>query len=329
MRMAVKKSNHVSIKTVESPSPADGQIRVKVEACGVCGTDMWVSDEEASFGHEIAGLVDAVGTGVTRVAVGDRIVLDSATPCGACDNCRNAKQELCTDIQSFFFIESFGMADAMIAPAISAIPFAGIAPEVACLQEPLGVALDVFRLADITLDSNVLVLGAGPIGLMAVSLATRAGARRVFAADLGTRPRRLELAREWGANDVLDPSQIPLPDFDFGCEIDRVIVTAPPRTLPDAMRVAAKGGIITFIGIEHGEGAQCTFDANEFHFKKLQLRASFASPALLGATAVRMLSEGIIDGEALISHRFPLEQITEALDTARTDPTALKVVVTS
>ena len=79
--------------------------------------------------------------------------------------------------------------------------------------------------------------------------------------------------------------------------------------------------------IEHGEGAFCTFDANAFHFKKLQLRASFASPALFGPKAVQLLQEKVVDGDAIVSHRFPLGRIQEAMDTARRDPAAVKVVV--
>jgi len=193
--------------------------------------------------------------------------------------------------------------------------------------EPLGVAIDMVRLAGIEVTSNVLILGQGPIGLMATALAKRAGARRLFVSQPARRVARVELARRFGADAVIDPTETPLREYDFGCEIDRVLVTSPPQTLPEAFDVAAKGGIVSFIGIEHGEGAFCSFDANAFHFKKLQLRASFASPALFTPLALQHLRAGLVDGEALISHRFPLARIADAMAAADA-PDAVKVVVT-
>lgn len=332
LRAAYRKDGDVYLKEVALPRLAPGQIRVQIEACGVCGTDLQVQPDSAGkelamTGHEMAGRILELGAGVTGLTVDQRIVLDSATPCGRCENCRNARQELCTDIQSFFYLGLFGFSEEIIAPAVCAIPYAGLDPAVASLQEPLGVAIDMVRLADIGVDSNVLVMGGGPIGLMAVGLVRRAGARRVFLSQRRRRTARCELARRMGVDDVIDPDESPLTGHDFGCPIDRILVTSPPTTLADAFGVAAKGGIISFIGIEHGDGAFCTFDANAFHFKKLQLRASFASPALFGPQALTYLREGIIDGDAIVSHRFSLDNIAAAVSTAR-GPDAIKVVVT-
>ncbi|MFA5205019.1 MAG: alcohol dehydrogenase catalytic domain-containing protein [Lentisphaeria bacterium] len=333
MLTAFKKGRTVLFKDQPEPRPQAGQILVRVRACGVCGTDLHenpgtAAQEAVMTGHEIAGEVLELGPGVTGLTVGQKIVLDSATPCGRCDACRNARQELCTDIQSFFFLNSFGYAEKMIAPAVSAMPCADLAPEVATLQEPLGVAIDLVRLADLQPGlSNVLILGQGPIGLMATALAKRAGARRIFTTELASRGKRIELSRRFGADVCFDPAATPVEKYDFGCAIDRILVTAPPKTLNGAFAVAAKGAIISFIGIAFGDGANVTFDANDFHFKKLQLRASFASPALFGAQALQFLREGVIDGPALLTHTFPLARLQEALDTARSNPDAIKVAV--
>ena len=331
MRAAFKKGRDVELREMVLRPVGMHEVRLKVDACGVCGTDLHVNpsggDEAAGFGHEVAGTVLEVGDGVPHLQPGQRIVLDSATPCGRCDHCRNARQELCSDIQSFWFTNSFGFADEMIAPAVCAIPCEDLSPDVACLQEPLGVAIDLVRLADITSTSNVLVLGAGPIGLMALALVRRLGARRVFVSEFGRATARCDLARCFGADMVIDPTCTPLTEAAFGCDIDRILVTTPPPTLPDAFAVACKGAIVAFIGIAYGDNAFCRFDANAFHFKKLQLRASFASPALYGPLALQYLRENVVDGNALVSHRFSLAEIDQALTTARTDPDAIKVVV--
>ena len=118
-----------------------------------------------------------------------------------------------------------------------------------------------------------------------------------------------------------------LKEHDFGCNIDRIIVTAPPAALPSAFDVAATGAVIAFIGIG-GEGKEyCTFNADAFHFKKLQLRGSFASPALYGPLAVKYLKEKIINGKDFISHTFKLEDISEAIKCAVKDPEAVKIVI--
>jgi L-iditol 2-dehydrogenase len=331
MKAAFKQGREVWLKDITLRPVQPREIRVKIAACGICGTDLHrdpaAAEMESGFGHEMAGTVVEIGPGVTELQVGQPVVVESSSPCGFCENCKNARQELCLNIQSFFHTGCFGFAEEAIMPAITAIPCADLPPEVACLSEPLGVAIDMVRLAEIGIDSNVLVMGPGPIGLMALALVKRMGARRVFLSAHQRSRARIEIARQFGVDDIFDPDDTPLAQVDFGCQIDRILVTTPPPTLEDACAVACKGGVISFIGIAHGEGAYCRFDANAFHFKKLQLRASFASPALFTARALEVLREGIVDGPALISHRFPLEEIAKAMEAARDTSQAVKVIV--
>lgn len=306
------------------------EIRIKVQASGICGTDIANAKSGLSkpspFGHEAAGTVIETGSAVSRTKKGDMVALESSSPCGACDNCKDTKQELCTDIKSFFHKTSFGMAEEMISPALCALPTA-LAPDIACLSEPLGVAIDMVRLADITPDSNVLIIGPGTIGLMALALVKHMGARSVLVSGNSTNKPRLACAERFGATDIINPDRTPLASYKFPRAIDRIIVTAPPTVLPEAFAVASKGAIISFIGIGHGDNGFCRFDVNAFHFKKLQLRASFASPALYTPLALRYLSDGIVDGKALISHRFPLTDITEAMNVAADSSRSIKVIV--
>jgi L-iditol 2-dehydrogenase len=331
MLAAFKRGRDVTLKDISLRDLRPDEVRVRITACGVCGTDLHLNpeeaDQESAFGHEMAGTIVEKGCGVLGLEVGQKVVIESSSPCGRCDYCKNTQQELCTNIQSFFFLGYFGFAEEIICPAITAIPCEDLTPDVACLSEPLGVAVDLVRLADIGPESNVLLIGPGPIGLMALALVKRMGARRVFVSGHRRSAPRIALARQFGADDIFDPIETPLTATDFGCPIDRVLVTAPPPTLNDAFQVACKGAIISFIGIGHGESAYCNFDVNDFHFKKLQLRASFASPALYTPLALQYLREGVVEGEALISHRFPLSQIAEAVETARDSTRAVKVIV--
>jgi L-iditol 2-dehydrogenase len=330
MKAAYQCGRSVTIRDVQLPPPAPHEIRIRVDACGVCGTDLLDHPDEKPreqpFGHEIAGRIVELGPGVTRLQVGQAVVLESSSACGQCENCRNMRQELCTNVQHYWTGKPLGFSQEMISPAICADPYEGLSAEVACLSEPLGVAIDLVRLAEINIRSNVLLLGAGPIGLMALAIVRRMGARKIFVSEFRRQTARWETARRFGADAVIDPTETPLTEFDFGCPIDRVLVTAPPKTLPGVFKLSAKGAIISFIGIEYGQGAFCTFDANEFHFKKLQLRASYASPALMTPMALTYLREGVVNGEALITHRFGLDQIEQAMSAARA-PDALKVIV--
>jgi len=330
MKAAFKRGKMVVLRDVALRPVRPHEVRLCVAACGICGSDLHGDAEgkEAPFGHEVSGTILEVGSAASGLAVGQKVALESSSACGRCENCRNARQELCADIQSFFFSDSFGFAEEMIAPAVSAIPCEDLAPQVATLSEPLAVAIDMVRLAEISDRSNVLVMGAGPIGLMAQMLIRKKGARRVFFSAYRAQKIRFELAQELGADEVIDPTETSLAKFDFGCPVDRILITAPPDALNDAFALAAKGAMITFVGIGVDDGAFCRFNANEFHFKKLQLRASFASPALYTPLALEYLRDGVVPGESLISHRFSLERIQEAMDAARDKARALKVVVT-
>ncbi len=331
MKAAYRYQDSYTIKDTTLRPLKPHEARLHIYVCGICGTDIHPDpdsyNQEKTFGHEMAGRVLEIGSAVTGIEVGDEVAVESSTPCGRCDNCRNGRQELCTRIQSFFLGGTFGFAEEAIVPAISLIPCADLSPELRALSEPLGVAIDLVRLAEIGPDNRVLILGQGPIGLMALALVKRLGVEEVFVSDFASKTGRKKLAETWGANEYLDPVTQKPTEYDFGGPIDRVLVTSPPPTLTTAFSVASKGGMISFIGIGHGDLATCTFDVNEFHFKKLQLHASFASPALYTAQALDLLRNGAVDGEALISHRFPLAQIGDAMQVAASDPDAVKVMV--
>ena len=327
-----KNIDDIILKDVPRGELEVDDIRLKIDACGICGTDVMNAldggDDYRPFGHEIAGTVLEVGSAVTDIKVGNKIVLESASACGRCINCRNMQQELCQNIQSFWPRPPYGFAEEMISPAISAIPYEGITPEQACLSEPLGVAIDMHRLADIQIGSHVLVSGLGVIGLMAIHLAKLAGAEKIYACDLSGATKRLELAEQFGADEIITIDKTPLEEYSFPQPPDRFMISSPPKTLEKMIKIAAPKAIISFIGIKYGPAGEVTFDANEFHFKKLQLRGSFASPALFMPMALNLIKTGAIDASAMITHTFPLAEIQKAMTVAATNKAeAIKVVI--
>jgi len=306
------------------------QCVVRVEACGICGTDIQAILRGAAdylpVGHEVAGRVVNADGSLREGGV----VLESSSACGRCSACRDARPDLCTGKQSFFRRPYLGLADRMTAPAISVVPYEGMSPEVASLSEPLAVAVDMLEVAPVRVGSVVLVVGLGPIGLMALRLAKLGGAGKIYAATFSGRTARNQAALDFGADELLYEDEEPLAERKLDPPPDCILNTAPPTSIASCVEPSALGGTIVFIGLGHGATDRIELPANRFHFKKLQLRSSFAAPALRTPMALRLLKSGQIDGERLITHRFPMEDAAEAIRVACTNKRdAIKVVVTN
>lgn len=321
----VKAPYQFEIRELDMPEPGRGEVLIDVRACAVCGTDMHTAASEAdhfqSFGHEIAGVVVKNGPGAGRIAPGTRVVLESGTFCHSCDNCRNGRIDICTNGKSIIDdVEISGYADFLIAPEQSLVPFDGLSFAQAALAEPLGVALDLFYTTGIELNDDVAVVGLGPIGLMAIALAKAAGARNVYAVQRnGKSKARIELARKLGVTDVILTSETRLEDYPFPRGgLDKIMITAAPSVIPQCLKLGNYGAVVSFLGIDMDNG-DITFNANDFHFRKLQLRASYAVPALWFPRALELIKSGVINADDFITHTFPLEQIETMFKKQRDD----------
>jgi L-iditol 2-dehydrogenase len=314
-------------------------VLVRVAACGICGTDLHFlrhNTEWTPLGHEVVGTIAQVGPYVDRWRDGEAVIVENNTGCGMCEQCKNGRALYCRNIITYMN-DRAGMADYLRVRAdmVQAYDAAALTPKQAGLAEPLTVALDLLQRADPEFNDEVVVFGHGSIGLMLTRLAKLRGARRVFLTGSSRTTahsrRRLEVGRQMGADVVLAEG-----DDDIAGEIlravpngvDRVLVTAPPRTLPLAFEIARFGAIIGLIGIEFGTGGEVTIDVNAFHFKKLQLRASHAIPNHYFPMALDLLARRVIDPDLLVTQTFALDDFARAFD-ALTDPDqpAVKVVV--
>ena len=328
----VKAPWQFEIRSIDLPDvPPSGHVLVRVEACGVCGTDVTDAAEKAHqwhpFGHEVAGVVERVGAGVEDLKAGQTVVLESSSFCGRCDVCRTGRVDLCQGGAPHFWKEpAMGFSDFMIAPACCVVPYEGLTPEVASLAEPAGVAYDVVKTADIQMGERVCLVGPGPIGLMAAALAIHRGASRMVCIGLPYDVRRLKVAADFGAETLAVGGSL-ADRKDLHRQFDHVLMTAPTQFIAAALALLDYGGIMTFIGIGTGSG-EITFDANDFHFRKLQLRASFAAPAIYYPAVLRLLKAGVIPGDRMISHVLGLADIAKAVTAGRDEKeTVLKVVV--
>lgn len=321
----VKSPFQFEIREVPMPEPGEGYVLLDVRACAVCGTDMHTAATDAdyfqSFGHEIAGVVVKNGPGCKRFKEGDQVIIESGTFCHVCENCRNGRPDICTNgISIIDDVEISGYADFMLVPEQAMVPFDGLSFAEAALAEPLGVAMDLFYTTGIELNDDVAVVGLGPIGLMTIALAKAAGARNIYAIQRNSKSKkRIELAKKLGATDIILTSESDLTQYPFPRGgLNKIMVTASPQVLPQMMKLCVYGGIIGFLGIDNQHG-MISFDANDFHFKKLQLRASYAVPALWFPRALELLKSKVVDPKDFITHTFPLEKIEEFFCKQRDD----------
>lgn len=317
-----KKELYLETRESEVGLGDDDHVIVKVHACGVCGTDVnFVRDWDQQvmpLGHEIAAEVIEVGRSVTSVKPGDRVIVEDCTLCGICDACKSGQPQFC---RSMFNIEGQpGMGQYMSVRYNCLVRFEGLDYKAACLTEPLAVCVTAVENAEIPLGGSVVVLGPGPLGLMSARLARLKGAGFVaitgLPADCPRERARLELAGRLGCDLAIEAGKQDVEGeikrrFPHG--VDRVIVSSPPESLYDALKIIRFGGIITFFGLHFGGRSRVTVDVNDLIFNKITLRPTFAEPAINFPMSNRLLRNGQVDAEALITHTFGFIQAEATL----------------
>ena len=322
-----KKYLDIQVREHEIAPAGDDHVIVKVHACGVCGTDLnfvkdW-PDDYMALGHEIAAEVLEVGKNVTTVKPGDRVIIEDVSMCGICDDCKSGNPEFCRNL---FSIEGQpGMGQYMSVRYNSCVKFEGLDYVSACLTEPLAVSLTSVLNADIPLGGSVLVLGPGPLGLMSARLAKLRGAGFVAITGLNAdNPRekaRLDTARELGCDMVIEVGKQDVEEEikrRFPKGVDRVIVSSPPQSMVDALKVIRYGGLVTFYGLHFGGQSSVNIDINDLIFRKITLVPTFAEPAINFPISNRLLKDGLVDASKIVTHTFGFEDAVATI-TANVD----------
>ena len=301
----------------------EDHVLVKVLACGVCGTDInFVRDwdqQPMALGHEIAAEVVEIGKNVTTVKPGDHVIVEDCTMCGVCDDCKSGQPQLCRNM--FDLDDQPGMGQYLSVRFNSLVKYAGLDPTIACLTEPLAVSLTSVLNAQIPLGGSVVVLGPGPLGLMAARVARLRGAGYVaitgLPADNAREKARFDVARRFGCDAVIEIGKQDVEaeiKHKFPHGVDRVIVSSPPESLHDALRIIKYGGIITFFGLHFGGKSTISVDVNDLIFRKISLVPTFAEPAINFPVANRLLRDGLVDGHVIVTHRFPLDEARNVME---------------
>lgn len=314
---------------VPQPSPAGGEVLIRVLRTGICGTDVHIREWDSwaqrtlrpplVIGHEIAGHVAEVGAGVDTVAVGDVVSVEGHIVCGRCRNCRAGRRQLCPNTVSVGVNRDGGFAEYVVVPATNVWRHRkDIDLDVAAIFDPFGNAVHS-ALQFPVLGEDVLVTGAGPIGIMAAAVVRHAGARHVVITDVSG--YRLDLARRMGVTLALDPRTTQLSDvirdldmkegFDVGLEM-----SGAPEALHSMLESMAHGGRIALLGLPSGESERVAFDWVRIITSMLTIKGVYGREMFETWYAMSVLVEAGLDISPVITHRFPYTQFDEAFDAA-------------
>ncbi|WP_164898469.1 zinc-dependent alcohol dehydrogenase family protein [Mesorhizobium sp. M7A.F.Ca.MR.362.00.0.0] len=308
----------ITLRDVDMPDIGADELLVRIEACGVCGTDRHLFHGEfpctppVTPGHEFSGLVEAIGKSVSGFAIGDRVTGDPNIDCGRCARCHAGQTNLCSNLRAIGIHRDGGFAEYLALPQKQAFVLpAGLDPMHGAFCEPLGCCLHGVDLAGIKPGSSVVVLGGGVIGLLTVQLARLAGATTII---LSTRQAsRRALAEDLGATMTIDPTTADVIDAIAGPAglvpggVDVVFECAGVReTVEQSMRLPRAGGTVVIVGVTP-QGMKAEFEPFDLLFRELKVLGSFLNP-YTHRRAAELIASGAIEIDRLISRQVSLEE---------------------
>ncbi len=336
--------NDLRLETVAVPSLGRGEMLVKVMAASICGTDLRILHGNHRMfppgtvripGHEVVGTIAEIGVGVSNYSLGQRVFCAPNTGCGHCEHCMAGNNNLCAQYDAIGVTSDGGFAEYVRIPANSVqqgnvIPISdNVDPAVAALVEPFACVVRGQNVLRITPGEVVLVMGAGPIGIMHLKLARAQGAGRIIVSE--PMPARASQALKLGADRVVDPLNEDLRavvrDESKGHGADVVIVAAPVHAAQEsALDVAAIGGRINYFGGLPKDRPTISFNSNLVHYKELIVTGTTACSTADCWQATRIVNSGLVDLSDIVSKRYPLSEAIAAFAAAE-DGKSLKIIL--
>ncbi len=305
-------------------SPACDQVKVRVEAAGICGSDLhvyetgqYVTQIPVVMGHEFAGIVIDAGEGVQGLRHGDHVVGDSRIFCGRCRSCQKGQSNLCVNLGFLGEVRDGAYAEEILINSCSVVRIGEEVPfEIAALAEPLSVALHASGMARISQSCRVLVLGAGPIGALIHTILAMNGLSNVHVTDISEYRRRV-IARV-DANAVVSKPENQY-DIVFETTGSSSVIS---QVLPNQL---IKGGELVMVGLFRGP---TSFDFNQIVENEWVVKGSSAFSTEL-CEAVKVLEEHWQRFEHIISHKMPLQEFKQAFDLLLSpEKRAMKILLT-
>jgi 2-desacetyl-2-hydroxyethyl bacteriochlorophyllide A dehydrogenase len=300
------------IEELPEPVPDQDNVLIKVMASGICGTDIhilrgeYLGEYPLIPGHEFSGIVQEVGTAVTRFKPGDRVAVEPNVCCNNCYNCLHNRQNFCLNWQAIGVTRPGAMAEFVTAPEENTFDIGTIPFETAAFMEPLSCTVHGLGKVDFSLSNRIAILGAGPIGLLMIGLVKRLGSIEVTVVEKNR--ARLELAGESGADFIED-------DIDGlrGDYYDVVVdATGSIPVMRRTLEFVRHGGIVLLFGVPP-MGTPMEIDPFLIFRKGLTILSSFTS-VRNSYQAVSLLQAGAVDSGRLISHRLALEEFQRGVE---------------
>lgn len=323
-----------------APQPLGaGQVEIRLATGGICGSDLHYFNhggfgairlrEPMVLGHEVSGHITALGQGVTGLALGQLVAVSPSRPCHQCSYCQKAMFNHCLNMRFYGSAMPFphiqgAFRQVLVADASQCVPADGLTAGEAAMAEPLAVCLHATRRAGPLLGKSVLVTGCGPIGILCILAARRAGADFIAATDLSD--FTLGLARQAGVDVTLNTAQVPEALAAYTQDKGRFDVlyecSGAAPALIAAIPAMRPGGVIIQLGL----GGDMTLPVQAMTAKELSLRGSFRFHEEF-ATGVSLMQKGLIDVKPFITQTFPLSQALQAFQTAGDRSRAMKAQI--
>ena len=341
MKAAVVKSNSIiEIKTIERPSPGPNDIIVKMQACGICGSDVEkvfgkYGQPSMKLGHEPAGIITQVGSAISHYNVGDRVFTHHHVACYSddCHECKHGNETMCKKYYSSN-LEPCGLADEYVVSEWN-INHGGVLKlpdnlsfEEAAMIEPLACCIRGWNKFKHQKGDTVVVLGVGPTGIMHVMLSKFYEFGKIFCLDLND--FRLSFAKKFGAVAIRSDNPNALEQIKSETDnqgVDVVIVaTGNLKALQSGIDFVRKGGTILMFGVP-SKGAKIELDMSAIYSKEITIVSTYAASDFDTKDALEKISNKKINVKQLITHKYQLDECQKAFEHARSGQNAMKIII--
>ncbi len=324
----------IRVEEVPAPEISEDEVLVRVKACGICAADLrlymgigglWKPKYPITLGHEVSGVVEKAGSKVAQFKPGDRVAVDMLIRCGKCTYCLRGRDNLCENRKPL----PGGFAEYTKAPPTNIFKIPNhLTFEEAALAEPLACCINSIQKLSIEDQSTVLIIGAGPMGLMHLQLLKALKKVKVIVSEI--LEERLKVAAKLGADQLINPTKQDLQEEVMketkGNGVDAVIVAVGSKeAIQQAINVAAKTATIIIFGAIYPP-TQITINPNILHYKEIILTGAHSRTLKQFQQAVNLLAQKQVNIKPIITHTYPLNQIKQAIQKAL-QKKALKIII--
>ncbi|PYY28519.1 zinc-binding alcohol dehydrogenase family protein [Paenibacillus illinoisensis] len=312
--------NQLTIQDTDEPIRAEHEAIVSIKRIGICGTDLHAYKGNQPYftyprilGHELSGIIDDIGPNTAGLQVGDQVSIIPYLHCGHCIACRTGKTNCCASMQVMGVHVDGGMRERISVPVSHLIKAEGLSLDETAMVEPLSIGAHAVRRAGVQPGEQIIVIGAGPIGLGVMAFAKQAGAR-VIAIDRNL--DRLELSRTWAGVDVViqatDQVVEQVAEVTGGDYATAVFdATGNVQSMNEAIRYVAHGGQLIYVGLVK---ADITFHDPEFHKREMSILGSRNATRADFEQVISTLRQKKLSMDGYITHREPLSELPFAMD---------------